>query len=237
MGRIKRLAIIPARGGSKRIPHKNIRHFMGKPIMQYSIEVALNSGLFDEVIVSTEDEEIAKTAKQLGASVPFYRSDEAAGDNATMATVMIDVMDSYEKIGKTFDYFCCILATAPFTTIDRLKEAYNKMINGRFDSVVPFVPYPVPIQQAFKLDPDKNNKVEMFFDDQYGIRTQDFIPSYYDAGQFYWMRPESVREKKRISCDNTGAIVISELEAHDIDTEDDWRIAEQKYAYILNSKK
>jgi pseudaminic acid cytidylyltransferase len=229
---MKKLAIIPARGGSKRIPHKNIRPFKGKPIMQYSIEVALDSGLFDEVIVSTEDEEIAEMAKKMGASVPFYRSAEAASDKATMAAVMIDVMESYEKIGKKYDYFCCILATAPFTTVDRLKEAFIKMIDGQFDSVVPFVPYPVPIQQAFKLDSNKNNKVEMFFDDQYGIRTQDFTPSYYDAGMFYWMRPESVKEKKRISCNNTGAIILSELECHDIDTEDDWRIAEQKFEYI-----
>lgn len=228
---MKRLAIIPARGGSKRIPHKNIRLFKGKPIIQYSIEVALESGLFDEVMVSTEDKEIADLAIKLGATVPFYRSKAAAGDKATMAEVMIDVMDSYERNGKKFDYFCCILATAPFVTIERIKEAYSMLIEDKRDSVVPFVNYPVPIQQAFKLNPE-NKKVEMFFDDQYGIMTQDFTPSYYDAGQFYWMRPESVKQKKRISCDNTGAIILSELEAHDIDTEDDWNIAEQKYEYF-----
>ncbi|MDP2685128.1 MAG: pseudaminic acid cytidylyltransferase [bacterium] len=228
---MKRLAIIPARGGSKRIPHKNIRHFNGKPIIQYSIEVAIQSGLFDEVIVSTDDPEIASLAKKLGAEVPFYRSAKASGDNATLAEVMIDVMDSYERIGKKFDYFCCILATAPFITIEMITEAFMKLIDFNFDSVVPFVRYPVPIQQAFKLNPE-NGIVEMFFDDQYGIRTQDFVPSYYDAGMFYWMRPESVKEKRRISCNNTGSIILSELEAHDIDTEDDWKIAEQKFSYL-----
>jgi pseudaminic acid cytidylyltransferase len=233
---MKKLAIIPARGGSKRIPHKNIRLFKDKPIIQYSIDVALQSGLFDEVMVSTEDKEIATLAEKLGANVPFYRSAKAAGDKATMAEVIIDVMDSYQRVGKRFDYFCCILATAPFITIKRLKEAYKKLVDGKFDSVVPFVHYPVPIQQAFKLNPN-NDKVEMFFDDQYGIMTQDFVPSYYDAGQFYWMKPESVKEKKRISCDNTGAIILSELEAHDIDTEDDWKIAEQKYFHLHSNEK
>ena len=232
---MKNLAIIPARGGSKRIPHKNVRIFYGKPIIQYSIDAAFQSGLFDEVMVSTDDPEIATVAQKLGASVPFFRSPEAAGDKATLAAVMIDVMDSYEKIGKRFDYFCCLLATAPFITLDRLKEGYDLLIKGKFDSVVPFVHYPVPIQQAFILNPE-TKKVEMFFDDQYGIMTQDMTPSYYDAGQFYWMRPESVKEKKRISCNNTGALILSELEAHDIDIEDDWNIAEQKYSYLQNNK-
>ena len=231
---MKNLAIIPARGGSKRIPHKNVRLFMGKPIIQYSIDVAFKSGLFDEVMVSTEDPEIAAVAKKLGVSVPFFRSAAAASDKATLAAVMIDVMDSYEKMGKRFDYFCCLLATAPFITVERLKEGYKKLIDGKFDSVVPFVHYPVPIQQALKINPE-NGKVEMFFDDQYGIMTQDLTPSYYDAGQFYWMRPESVKAKHRISCDNTGAVILSELEAHDIDTEDDWNIAEQKFTYLKNN--
>ena len=233
---MKKLAIIPARGGSKRIPHKNIRLFNDKPIIQYSIEVALQSGLFNDVMVSTEDKKIATLAKKLGASVPFYRSIEAASDKATIAEVMIDVLDSYEQIGKSFDYFCCIFATAPFISVTRLKEAYRKLVDGKYDSVVPFVPYSVPIQQAFKLNPE-NGRMEMFFDDQYGIMTQDFIPTYFDAGQFYWMRPESVKKKRRISCDNTGAIILSELEAQDIDTEDDWKIAEQKYSYLFSNVK
>jgi len=232
---MKILAIIPARGGSKRIPHKNIRLFYGKPIMYYSINAAKESGLFDEIIVSTEDTGIAEVAQSLGANVPFYRSSEAAGDKATLASVIIDVIDAYEKKNIRFDYICCILATAPFVTAARLREGYQKLIEGNFDSVVPFVKYPVPIQQAFKLN-QTTGKVEMFFDDQYGIMTQDMVPSFYDAGQFYWMKPESVKQKHRISCDNTGAIILSELEAHDIDTEDDWAIAEQKYKY-LNARK
>ncbi|HBX53544.1 MAG: pseudaminic acid cytidylyltransferase [Bacteroidetes bacterium RIFOXYA12_FULL_35_11] len=230
---MKNLAVIPARGGSKRIPNKNIRLFNEKPIIQYSIEAAYNSGLFEEVMVSTDDQKIAQIAIELGAKVPFYRSAAAAGDHATLAEVIIDVMDSYQAKGLSFDYFCCILATAPFVTVEKLKEGYKKLIDEKFDSVVPFVHYPVPIQQALKINPE-NNKVEMFFDDQYGIRTQDFVPSYYDAGMFYWMKPESVKSKRRISCDNTGAVILSELETHDIDTENDWKIAEQKYYYIHN---
>ena len=204
--------------------------------IQYSIEVALQSKLFDEIIVSTEDKRIAEIAKKLGAEVPFYRSEAVAEDKSTLAEVMIDVMDSYKSIGKDFDYYCCIFATAPFITSERLTEAFHKLDKGGYDSVLPLIHYPVPIQQAFKLDPKQNNKAEMFFDDQYGIMTQDYTPAYYDAGQFYWMKPESVKARKRISCDNTGAIVLSELEAHDIDTEYDWRIAEEKYENILKKR-
>lgn len=232
---MKRLAIIPARGGSKRIPGKNIKLFDGKPIIQYSIDIAKQSGLFDEIMVSTDDLEIAELSKNLGASVPFFRSAENSGDKCGLAEVIVEVINSYEKLEERFNYYCCIFATAPFITVDRLHEAYNVMIDNNFDSVLPLIPYPVPIQQAFKIN-QESNKVEMFFDDQYGIMTQDFIKSYYDAGQFYWMRPESVKKRKRITCENSGAIFLSELEAHDIDTIDDWKIAEQKFHYIKELK-
>lgn len=228
------LAIIPARGGSKRIPHKNIRKFIDKPIIQFSIDTAYSSALFDEIMVSTDDIEIANLSEALGAKIPFYRSTKASSDKATLAEVIIDVIEAYEKKGISFKYICCILATAPFLTTSRLKEGFEKLIKDGFDSVVPFVQYPVPIQQAFKIN-QGTGKVEMFFDNQYGIRTQDFTPSFYDAGMFYWMKPESVREKKRISCNNTGAIVLSELEAHDIDNEDDWQMAEIKYLHFINN--
>jgi len=231
---MKILAVIPARGGSKRIPHKNIKSFEGRPIIGYSIDVAKQSGLFDEVMVSTEDNEIAEIAKNLGASIPFLRSNDTAGDKCGLAEVILEVIDSYSKIGREFDYCCCIFAAAPFITIERLKEAFDKIVLKNYDSVMPIIPYPVPIQQAFKLIPESDT-VEMFFDDQAGIMTQDYVPSFYDAGQFYWINIERLKVKGRIDGENTGAIILSELEAHDIDTEDDWKIAEQKYSYIKNS--
>lgn len=229
---MKRLAIIPARKGSKRLPLKNIKPFYGKPIMQYSINAALQSGLFDEVMVSTDDEEFAEIAKSFGATIPFLRSKENANDTAILADVVIEVIQHYRKQGQEFDAICMLLPTAPFISGERLSEAYDVLNEGNFDSVTTLIPYAVPIQTAFKLS--GNKKVEMMHPEIYGMRTQDMETTYYDAGQFYWMRPESVERRRKISCDNTGAIILSEFEAHDIDTEEDWNLAELKYKYLEN---
>jgi pseudaminic acid cytidylyltransferase len=228
---MKKIAIIPARGGSKRIPGKNIKLFLGKPIIQYSIEIALKSGLFDEVMVSTDDHETAELSKKFGASVPFYRSAETSGDKIGLAEVVIEVLKEYSRIGREFEYCCCIFATAPFITTRWLTESYEKMIKKNFDTVFPIVSYPVPIQQSFKII-NEDGGIEMFFDDQAGIMTQDYLSSYYDAGQYYWMQTERVKVKNRIDGENTGSVLLSEMETHDIDSEDDWKIAEYKYEYL-----
>ena len=145
---MKKIAIIPARGGSKRIPRKNVKDFLGKPIIAYSIEAALQSGLFDEVMVSTDDEEIAAISKRYGAKVPFMRSEKTANDYAVTADVLLEVLDCYQEMGETFDIVCCIYATAPFITIDRLREADSKMVEG-IDSIFPMVPFSYPITNIF----------------------------------------------------------------------------------------
>ena len=146
---MKNLCIIPARGGSKRIPRKNIKSFMGKPIIAYSIEAALKSELFDEVMVSTDDEEFAEVARQFGASVPFLRSEATSNDFAGTEDVMKEVLDEYKKLGRFFDNFCCLYSTAPFVTSERLKEAYN-MLSDTVDAAFTVVEYSYPIQRSLK---------------------------------------------------------------------------------------
>jgi N-acylneuraminate cytidylyltransferase len=224
------IAIIPARGGSKRIPQKNIRDFLGKPIMAYSIECALKSGMFSEVMVSTDNEGIALIAKVYGAKIPFYRSAENSNDFATLNDVISEVLECYKEDGKQFDYGCCILPTAPFITIEKLKGAFLMLVNGGFDSVRPIVKFGSPIQRAFKLLPD--NRVQMFYPEYAQMRSQDLEPAYHDAGQFYWFKTD-----KMLSGTFKGGIIIKEIEAHDIDTIDDWELAELKMKLINKEHK
>lgn len=215
------LAIIPARGGSKRIPRKNIKDFLGKPIIAYSIETALKSNLFEEVMVSTDDEEIAGISKKYGASIPFYRSQKTADDFAILQDVIDETLAEYKKTGREFELCCCILPTAPFVNVEMLVKGLKLLENENFDSVKPIIRFSYPIQRALKLT---GNQIKMFHPEYYTTRSQDLPPAYYDAGQFYWMKAKSgLRNGKK------GAIIISELDAHDIDTEEDWAIAEWKY--------
>ena len=227
------LCIIPARGGSKRIPRKNIKDFLGKPIIAYSIEAALNSNLFDEVIVSTDDEEIAKVAKQYGAKVPFIRSKKNADDFATTVDVLSEVLNEYEILEKSFKNVCCIYPTAPFVTPEILKEGYNKLITGNFDSVFSVLRYSFPIQRALKVE---EGKVSMFYPEFMESRSQDLEPSFHDAGQFYWFKPTLLEEQKKLWTNNTGKIEIDELNAQDIDNETDWKLAELKYEFLQSTK-
>jgi N-acylneuraminate cytidylyltransferase len=226
---MKNIAIIPARGGSKRIPKKNIKEFCGKPIIAYSIEAALASNLFDEVMVSTDDEEITKVAKQYGANIPFKRSKETSNDFAILNDVINEVLECYKNAGKQFDYGCCILATAPFITIEKLKEAFDVLLKNDFDSVRPIVKFSYPIQRAFKLLPD--NSVEMFNPEHFKTRSQDLEPAYHDAGQFYWFKTD-----KTLSGNFKGGMIIEETEAQDIDTLEDWTIAEMKMQLMQRLK-
>lgn len=222
------VAIIPARGGSKRIPRKNIRPFLGKPILAYSIEIALQSQLFAEVMVSTEDDEIASLALEYGATVPFRRNEQTASDYASTTEVLLEVLACYEAQGRIFDHGCCIYPTAPFITAGLLTRAWQMLIAEGFDSVFPVLRFSYPIQRALNLE---GTRATMFSPEYYAARSQDLTPAYHDAGQFYWFDSAAVQQKQRLLTDRSGAMVISEFDAHDIDTLEDWAMAEFKYQY------
>lgn len=219
---MRNIAIIPARGGSKRIPRKNIKPFMGKPIMAYSIEAALKSNLFDVVMVSTDDAEIADIARQYGAEVPFMRSERTSNDYAGIAEVIEEVLTNYYKKGVRFENFCCILSTAPFVTETILQDSFNVFRIGRFDTLRPVVRFTYPIQRAYKMLPD--NGVHFINPEYLNVRSQDLDPAYHDAGMFYWGTVES-----GFRGDRWGGFEVDEKYCQDIDTEDDWILAEMKY--------
>lgn len=228
------LAIIPARGGSKRVPRKNIKLFLGKPIIAYSIEAAINSGLFDEVMVSTDDAEIAAIANQYGAKLPFMRSEKTSNDFATTFEVVEEVINTYTYKGIKFNNVCCIYPCAPFVTEQKLEEAYNLFVKEHFDAVFPVMQFGFPIQRALQMD--DFGKISFFYPENALTRSQDLLPSFHDAGQFYWMNVASCMEQQKIITANTGSIVITELEGQDIDNEVDWKLAELKYELIQSTK-
>lgn len=225
----EKIAIITARGGSKRIPRKNIRNFLGKPIIAYVIDVALNSKLFDEVMVSTEDYEIAEIAKKYGASVPFMRSEKTADDFADTADVLLEVLNEYAKRGIYPEFCCCLYPTAVFITEKLLNQGFELMIDGKFDVVFPVAKFSFSIYRALKME---NSRVYPIWKEYYDMRSQDLEPAYHDTGQFYWLRVSSFMKNKTLITENTGAILVSEADFHDIDTEEDWKIAELKYRII-----
>lgn len=228
-----KIAIIPARGGSKRIPRKNIKSFCGHPIIYYSIQAAIESGLFDEIMVSTDDAEIAEIAQQYGASVPFLRSEVNSNDFSGTIDVIKEVLSNYQdKFQRTFDELCCIYPTAPFITGEMLHAAHQ-LLNKGYDSVFPVVAYSYPVQRALRF---QGNKIQMLDESYYFHRSQDLEPIYHDAGQFYWMKSAAVEEKGRLFTDNSFGIHISDLEAQDIDNETDWKLAELKYQLLSENK-
>jgi N-acylneuraminate cytidylyltransferase len=223
---VKNLAIIPARGGSKRIPRKNVRPFCGKPIIAYPIAAALESGLFDEVMVSTDDVEIAAIARAHGAAVPFMRSAAASDDRAPLADVLVETISAYEQRGIGVENVCCILATAPFVTARELVDSHEAFARGGFDSLVPVVRFGYPIFRALRLD---GGKLSMIWPEHRNARSQDLPKAYHDAGAFYWARADRVVLERSLFMSNTGSVEIPESEAQDIDTEEDWKLAELKY--------
>lgn len=223
------IAIIPARGGSKRIPQKNIKPFCNKPIIAYSIEAALASNLFDEVMVSTDDERIATIALQFGASVPFMRSAKNADDFATTLDVLNEVIQQYSLLERRFEYGCCIYPTAPFVTNTILHTAFNTMKEDGFDSVFPVVKYSYPIWRSLKIE---NGRPSMWWPENMLKRSQDLPPSYHDAGQFYWFNTNKIENAASLFTDNSGVIIIDELHVQDIDNLEDWKLAEIKYKYL-----
>lgn len=229
------LAIIPARGGSKRIPRKNIKLFGGKPIIQYSIEAAKNSLLFDEVMVSTEDHEIAALARQLNVKVPFFRSLDNANDHATLTDVVAEVLEAYAEKDMHFQNVCLILPTAPFITDEILTASFQKLqADTLLSAIVPVIKYSHPIQRAFHLKEDRF--LEMIWPEHKYTRSQDLTSSFHDAGQFYWIRTTDFLRERTIFMKQIGAFPLEERYNQDIDTEEDWNIAEIKYQILKAGK-
>jgi len=220
------LAIITARGGSKRIPKKNIRDFCGKPIISYSIEAALESGVFDEVMVSTDSEEIARIAREAGAVVPFMRSEATSNDFATTSDVLMEVFSEYEKRGIDVNYACCIYPTAPFVTSLKLKNAMNTLVSEKADTVMPVVAYSFPPQRGMAI---REGELKLVYPEHIITRSQDLEEIYHDAGQFYAINVAQFKETKNVFRGRVLPLVISELEVQDIDNETDWKLAELKY--------
>ena len=222
------VAIITAKGGSKRIPRKNIKEFLGKPILVYSIEAALQSGVFDEVMVSTEDDEIAEIARKAGAVVPFRRSEKNADDHSTTYDVLKEVLDTYVESGKKFTYACCIYPTAPFVTKEKLIDAMNILKDQKADTVYPVVRFSFPPQRAVVKDELGYMK---FIQPEYALtRSQDLEPYYHDAGQFYVFNVDEFYKQGKLIMDHTIGIESDEMEVQDIDNLEDWEIAEVKYS-------
>lgn len=226
---MKSVAVITARGGSKRIPRKNIKPFLGKPIIEYSIEAALKTGVFNEVMVSTDDEEIAQVAVNAGAKVPFLRSEQTSNDFATTADVLLEVIDSYERIGTSFDKVCCIYPTAPFVTANALKTAMMLLEQEKCDCVIPVVKFSFPPQRGVVI---KDGKVVPKWPENMSKRSQDLEPFYHDCGQFYCLDVESFKKQKKIWMDNVVPFIQDEINVQDIDTAEDWKIAEMKYQIL-----
>lgn len=220
------IAIITARGGSKRIPGKNVKEFMGKPMLTYAIEAALEADIFREVMVSTDDEEIARIARGAGASVPFMRSEATSGDFATTDDVLMEVLETYEKRGELFDYMACIYPTAPFVTAGKLQEAMNLLIEKDASGVMPVVRFSFPPQRGMAI---REGKLAYCYPENAMKRSQDLEPMYHDSGQFYCYHVERYRACRGDLPDGYLPIIVPETEVQDIDNPSDWELAEMKY--------
>jgi N-acylneuraminate cytidylyltransferase len=224
------IAIIPARGGSKRIPKKNIKNFHGKPIIAYSIESALESGIFSRVIVSTDDAEIAQIAKNHGAEVPFLRSIENADDFATTSSVLLEVLEQLSISGESYTSACCIYPTSPLIDLNDLKNANEQFVSNKYDVLLSCVAYSFPIQRSFHLN--DTNMIELNHPEAINKRSQDLLKNYHDAGAMYFFNVEKFTASKSLWVGNIGAYELSELKVQDIDTFEDWKIAELKYSIL-----
>ena len=219
-----KIAVIPARGGSKRVPRKNIKLFGGKPMISYAITAAKNSGLFDHVVVSTDDSEIANIAKEWGAEIPFFRPEELANDFTTTVPVISHAIQECVALGWQIDYACCIYPAVPFLEIADLQGAYVQIATGKSDYCFPVTEFPSAIQRALK----RNNEglVKPFYPEFEITRTQDLEHAYYDAGQFYWGKKTAWVSNPRIHSNGMG-FVIPSWRVVDIDTPEDWDRAER----------
>lgn len=227
---MKPYAIITARGGSKRVPKKNIRDFCGKPIIAYSIQAALESQLFDEVMVSTDSNEIVGIARQYGAKVPFMRTEKTSNDFADTTDVLNEVIKMYSQQGVKFNEFCCIYPTAPFITSEKLKESYELLQDKNVFNVIPMTAFSFPPQRGMILR--DNHFIEPVDLNGINARSQDLPMIYHDCGQFYWIKTEEFLRNNDILNNHTKPYFVSELEVQDIDNESDWKLAEIKYRYM-----
>lgn len=224
------LAIITARGGSKRIPRKNIKDFLGKPIIAYSIQTAIDSGLFDEVMVSTDNLEIAEIAIKYGANVPFMRTSINSNDHSSTADVLTEVLEQQIINGKFYKNACCIYPTAPLISVQSLSDGYLLLTCKGYDTVFPVCAFSYPILRTLILNSE--GKVEMKWPENLVKRSQDLPTFYHDSGQFYWLNIQRFLIKKQLFTDNSGSIILNELNVQDIDNETDWKLAELKYSLM-----
>ena len=222
-----RLAVIPARGGSKRIPRKNIREFCGKPIIAWSIEAAFQSKCFDQVIVSTDDPEIADVARRFGAEVPFLRPAELADDYTGTAAVVRHAIEWFEENEVTYEEVCCIYATAPFIRAEDIRSGLEILHSGDADYAFTVTSFPFPIQRAVKIT--SSGRIEMFYPEYYNARSQDLEEAFHDAGQFYWGKSSTWKEGTLMFSDKTVPIILPRYRVQDIDTLEDWDRAEMMF--------
>jgi len=227
-----KIAVIPARGGSKRIPRKNIKEFYGKPMITYAITAAKASGLFERIVVSTDDEEIAKIANAWDAETPFVRPAELAHDYTDTVPVIAHAIDTCRNLGWKFNQVCCIYPAVPFIQIDDLRGALARMNNIEVDYCFPITEYPSAILRALKRLPD--GKMQPIYPEFELTRTQDLEPAYYDAGQFYWGKPEAWLTNQNIHSCGLG-YAIPNWRVVDIDTPEDWKRAELIYDVFHSS--
>jgi N-acylneuraminate cytidylyltransferase len=227
-----RLAVIPARGGSKRIPRKNIKPFAGKPIIGYSVEVAIQSGCFDKVIVSTDDPEIAETARTFGAEVPFLRPPELSGDMTGTIDVISHAIREVAQDGVPPTQVCCIYATAPFIGVQDIQKALDLLVTSGADYCFPIAAFPAPIQRALKLS-DKA-EISMFTPQARDSRSQDLDQAYHDAGQFYWGNATAWLEHRPVFATSSRGLELPSYRVQDIDTPDDWIKAEMMFEALKN---
>lgn len=224
------LCVIPARKGSKRIPHKNLRDFLGKPIIAYSIEAVRESGIADIIMVSTDSVEIAEVARYYGADIPFLRSKETADDQSGIADVLLEVVGKYRELGDQFDYIICVLPTAPLIQPSNLRKAFGRLKdNKEADSICSVESFSYPPQRGLVI---RNGKLEMPYPEYYSARSQDLEKIYHDCGQFFIFKTQALLRDRKLYTKNAIPFMIDEMESQDIDSLADWKIAELKYELI-----
>lgn len=221
------VAIIPARGGSKRLPRKNILPFCGKPMIAHSIEKAFASKLFNRVIVSTDDKEIAKISKEYGAEVPFMRSAELSNEFVGTHEVIGDAVNFLVNSGVDVKYVCCIYATAPLILLEDLKKGFQLLVRENWETVFAATEFSYPIFRSFQYN--KNGGLEMFFPEHYPTRSQDLPTAMHDAGQFYWSTAQTWMQPSKGFCESSTVVLLPNWRVQDIDTIDDWKRAEKIY--------